>query len=65
MKSSQLNRDSVTMCDSDYVENEMHFLISCNAFKQERTKLYSTVSQFVKHFNQFSLEDKLIVLLSH
>ncbi len=28
-------------CDSDNVEDEMHFLISCNAFTQERTKFFT------------------------
>ncbi len=52
------------VCDSDNVEDEMHFLISCNAFTQERTKLFSHVSQFVGNFNELSLEDKFIVLMS-
>ncbi len=52
------------VCDSDNVEDEMHFLISCNAFTQERTKLFSRVSQFVGNFTELSLEDKFIVLMS-
>ncbi len=52
------------MCDSDNVEDEMHFLISCNDFTQERTKLFTHVSQFVGNFNELSLEDKFIVLMS-
>ncbi len=50
--------------DSDNVEDEMHFLISCNAFTHERTKLFTHVSQFVSNFNELSLEDKFIVLRS-
>ncbi len=53
------------VCDSDNVEDEMHFLISCNAFIQERTKLFTHVSQFVSNFNELSLEDKFIVLMSN
>ncbi len=52
------------VCDSDNVEDEMHFLISCNAFTQERTKWFSHVSQFVGNFNELSFEDKFIVLMS-
>ncbi len=52
------------VCDSDNVEDEMHFLISCNVFTQERTKLFTHVSQFVGNFNELSLEDKFIVLMS-
>ncbi len=52
------------VCDSDNVKDEMHFLISCNAFTQERTKLFIYVSQFVGNFNALSLEDKFIVLKS-
>ncbi len=52
------------VCDSDNVEDEMHFLISCNAFTQERTKWFSHVSQFIGNFNGLSLEDKFIVLMS-
>ncbi len=52
------------VCDSDNVEDEMHFLISCNAFTKERTKLFTHVSQFVGHFNELSLEDKFIALMS-
>ncbi len=50
--------------DSDNLEDEMHFLISCNAFTQERTKLFFHVSQFVGNLNELSLEDKFIVLMS-
>ncbi len=50
--------------DSDNVEDKIHFLISCNVFTQERTKLFSHVSQFVDKFNELSLEDKFIVLMS-
>ncbi len=49
------------MRDRNNVEDEMHFLISCNAFTQERTELYANVSQFVANFNELSLEDKFIV----
>ncbi len=52
------------MCDSDNVEDEMHFLISCNVFIQERTKLFSHVSQFVVNFNELTLQDKFIILMS-
>ncbi len=52
------------VCDSDNVEDEMHFLISYNTFTQERTKLFTHVSQFVGTFNELSLEDKFIVLMS-
>ncbi len=44
------------VCDSDNMEDEMHFLISCNAFTQERTKLFSHVSQFVGNFNELCLK---------
>ncbi len=52
------------VCDSDNMEDDMHFLISCNAFTQERTNLFTHVSQFVGNFNELSLEDKFIVLMS-
>ncbi len=52
------------VCDSVNVEDEMHFLISCNAFTQERTQLFSHVSTFVGNFNELFLEDKIIVLMS-
>ncbi len=52
------------VCDSDNVEDEMHFSIPSNAFTQERTKLFSHVSKFVGNFNELSLEDKFIVLMS-
>ncbi len=52
------------VCDSDNVEDEMHFLCTCNAFTQERTKLLTNVSQFVCNFNELSFEDKFIVLMS-
>ncbi len=52
------------VCDSDHAEDEMHFLISCNAFTQERTKLFTNISQFVGNSNKLSLEDKFIVLMS-
>ncbi len=53
------------VCDSDNVDNQIHFLITCNAFMQERTKLFTHVSQFVGNFNELSLEDKFNVLMSH
>ncbi len=49
------------MCDSDYVEDEMHFLISCNAFTLQRTQLFTNVSKLVGNFNELSLEDEFIV----
>ncbi len=52
------------VCDSNNVEDEMHFLISCNLFRHERTELYANVSQFVDYFNELSLEDKFIFLMS-
>ncbi len=35
------------VCGSDNVEDEMHFLISCNAFTQERTKLFTMYHNFL------------------
>ncbi len=52
------------VCDSNNVEDEIHFLFSCNAFTQDRPELYANVSQFVGNFNELSLEDKFIELMS-
>ncbi len=52
-------------CDSNNIEDEMHFLIKCNAFKEERKILYAKVTQCVPDFNQLHDEDKFLVLMSN
>ncbi len=59
-----VNQRVCEVWDSDNVEDDMYILISCNAFTQERTKLFTNVSQFVGNLNELSLEDKFIVLMS-
>ncbi len=49
------------MCDSNKVEDEVHFLISCNAFMQREVN-YMPMYQFLSNVNmvnELSLEAKL------
>ena len=40
------------------VEDEFHFLVKCNLYKDEREKLFHKVNQVNKNFKSLSLENK-------
>ncbi len=40
------------ICNTDVIEDEMHFLMSCNAHQQERYKLLMVVGQTIEGFSR-------------
>ncbi len=53
------------ICNTDVIEDEMHFLMSCNAHQQERYKLLKVTEQTIECFSRLSLGDKFVILMSY
>ncbi len=53
------------ICNIDVIEDEKHFLMSCNAQQQERYKLLMVAEQTIEGFSRLSLEDKFVILMSN
>ena len=51
------------MCQAKVVENEIHFLFSCDKYTKEREKLYTDVNNPV--FIAMNNEEKLIYLMKY
>ena len=51
-------------CALQHVENEQHFLLKCPLYAMPRTVYLSTVSSIVKHFDDLTLHDQFVYLMS-
>ncbi len=51
--------------NTDVIEDEMHFLMSCSAHQQERHKLLMNAEQTIEGFSRLSSEDKFVILMSN
>jgi hypothetical protein len=52
------------VCGNGEVEDEQHFMISCNAYSAEREHLFQTANNLCPHFDSLTSEHKLIWLMS-
>ncbi len=52
------------ICNTDVIEDEMHFLMSCNTHQQERHKLLMVVEQNIECFSSLSWENKFVILMN-
>ena len=59
-----LDQRTCQACNHDVLEDEMHFLISCIAYREERNSLFNMVSQILPDFIALCDEDKFIVLMN-
>ena len=59
-----LNDRLCTFCNDKCVENEMHFLLDCEFYKEKRESLYRIASQHCELFTFMDKIDKFIYLVS-
>ena len=52
------------VCDSNEVESEIHFLISCSRYSQQRQSFFQTISTIYSDFMDKDDETKFIVIMS-
>ncbi len=53
------------VCDSEEVENEIHFVTKCELYTSLRNTLYTKACEYVAEFNNLSNEDKFVLLMTH
>ena len=54
------------ICNTGDIENEIHFLCKCSAYKIPRLNLYNIIEKNFQNFKKISDEDKLnVILKSH
>ena len=60
-----LNEDErlCQVCENNTIENEMHFLMLCPAYNNERQKLLQIASQVVNGFYDLSMHDQFVILM--
>ena len=51
-------------CDSGEVEDEIHFLLCCSKFREERQQLFKTISQSCNNFLQLNPREKYYWLMT-
>ena len=52
-------------CDTDTVEDEFHYIITCPHYKEIRKKLFDSIDQRNQQFNSLSNEDKFAYIMSN
>jgi hypothetical protein len=51
-------------CDSGEVEDEIHFLLCCSKFREERQQLFKTISQSCNNFLQLNPRENFYWLMT-
>jgi hypothetical protein len=51
-------------CDSREVEDEIHFLLCCSKFREERQQLFRTISQSCNNFLQLNPQENFYWLMT-
>ncbi len=59
-----MNERTCQLCGTNEVEDEMHMLLKCNIFNQERIIMLNIVSQCVIDFNTLSDAEQFVILMS-
>ena len=49
-------------CNTDEIENEMHFLLLCNHFETDRKHILDLVAGEVKNFHTLSCENNFVLM---
>ena len=52
------------LCDSGEVEDEIHFLLCCSKFREERQQLFRTISQSCNNFLQLNPQENFYWLMT-
>ena len=53
------------ICNSNAIEDEVHFLCTCIAFSEPREVLYNNVKSEIQNFDNLDDVEKLAVIVSH
>ena len=52
------------MCDTGEIEDEIHFVTTCNKFRQIRQNIFEKIQNLCPNFGALSSEDKYLYLMS-
>lgn len=51
--------------NSNLIEDEVHFMIDCDSYRNERTQLYESLSKLCMNFNNLNSEQKFVWMFSN
>ncbi len=50
------------MCDSQEIEDEFHFVISCNAYIENRQVMYNCIISQIEEFIHLNNREKIFIM---
>ena len=59
-----LNERFCKFCNTNSVENEIHFLMLCPLYSDIRYELFQKALEFINNFNMMNVENKFIELMN-
>ena len=51
------------MCNDDFIDYEMHFLMTCKAYRSERSGVFEKLSALIVPFHSYTIQEKFIMLM--
>ena len=54
---------SCKLCNDDFIEDEMHFLMICKAYRSKRSEVFETLNTLIVPFHSYTITEKFIFLM--
>ncbi len=63
--SIRLEEHKCELCQSNEIEDEIHFICGCNFLNVKHTALFNSTSETLDEFIHFNVTEKIIFLMKH
>ena len=63
-KKKMLEQKPCKICNDDFVEDEMHFLMTCKAYRDERSEDFEKLNALIVPFHSHTIKNKFLFLTS-
>ena len=62
-KKKMLEQRLCKICNDDFIEDEMHFLMKCKAYRSERSEVFEKLNGLIVPFRSYTIKEKFIFLM--
>lgn len=62
-KKKTLEQRLCKICNDDLIEDEMHFLMTCTAYRSERTEVFEKLNALIVAFHSYTIQEKFKFLM--
>ena len=64
-KKKMLEQRLCKNCNNDFIEDEKHFLMTCKAYRSERSEIFEELNALIVPFHSYTIKENFTTIKNH